>query len=72
MVTQGKKILTTEQSEVIPFLRAVRAKKRGREATPQGGRRPPVRGREATVCWGVTLRSPVFYGEVALNIIIFR
>ena len=34
-------LLTTERSEVVPFLRAVRAMKRGREATPQGGRSPP-------------------------------
>ena len=38
--------LTTERSEVVPFFRAVRAKKTGREAIPKGGRSPP--GREAT------------------------
>ena len=40
---------------------AVRAKMRGREATPQGGRSPPIYGREATL-WlqGVPLYSSVF------------
>ena len=36
-----KIFLTTERSEVVPFLRAVRAMKRGHEATPQGGGAPP-------------------------------
>ena len=36
-----KIFLTTERSEVVPFFRAVRAKKRGREATPKGGEAPP-------------------------------
>ena len=30
-------LLTTEQSEVVPFLRAVWAEKKGREATPYAG-----------------------------------
>ena len=34
---QNHLFLTTERSEVVPFFRAVRAEKRGREATPQGG-----------------------------------
>ena len=42
-------LLTTERSEVVPFLRVVRAEKKGREATlPQGGEAPLPKGREAT------------------------
>ena len=41
MGKRNQVLLTTERSEVVPFLRAVRARKRGREATPlQGGAAP--------------------------------
>ena len=61
--------LTTERSEVVPFFRAVRAEKRGREATPQGGRSPHSRvAKRPLGCWGVTLRSSVFSLEVAPNV----
>ena len=48
--------LTTERSEVVPFLRGVWAKKSGREATPS----PDVR-------WA-RLNSPVFHPKVVLNV----
>ena len=51
-----KYYLTTERSEVVPFFRAVRAEKRGREATLQGGKaEPPPHegGRSPPTCpWG--------------------
>ena len=50
-------LLTTERSEVVPFFRAVRTKKRGREATPPpGGVKPPHQGREATLTSGLEIR----------------
>ena len=68
--------LTTERSEVVPFFRAVRAKKRGREATLPGGRSRPhlwsrsdLYGRGVTFSLqGVPLRSPVFFNKVVPNV----
>ena len=62
-------MVTTEQSEVVPFLGAVRAKKKGREATPPWGAKPPpqVAKRPLLGC-GVTLRSSVSAVRVALNV----
>ena len=55
---------------MVPFFRAVRVKKMGREAIPPPwGRSPPLKGREATLTLqGVALRSPVFANEVVLNV----
>ena len=41
-------LLTTERSEVVPFLRAVRAEKRGHEATPTPGAKPSSLSGKAT------------------------
>ena len=54
---------------MVPFFRAVRTEEGGCEATPQGGRSPPIDGREATlILQGVALRSYVFLANVALNV----
>ena len=59
--------LTTEQSEVVPFFRAVQMEKRGRD-DPLGSEAPLPMGREATLSiLGVGLRSSVSAGKLALN-----
>ena len=61
-------LLTTERSEVVPFFRAVRTKKKGREATPMGAK-PLIRGREATPSLqGLAVRSSVFSTKVVQNV----
>ena len=54
---------------MVPFLRAVRAEKRGREATPSLGAKPPSLSRsDFDLHGGVALRSLVFVKKVALYI----
>ena len=62
---------------MVPFFRAVRAEKRGREATPfpggeapsPGGKAPPILGGRSLppLLWA-RLRSLVFWGRVVLNV----
>ena len=75
MAVSLSSFLTTERSEVVPFFRAVWArKKRGRSPPTPGGAQPPSsRGREATpILQGARLRSLVFSQKVALNIARFE
>ena len=54
---------------MVPFFRAVRAEKKGREATSPGGEAPPLLGgvKPPPLLWA-RLRSLVFWGRVVLNV----
>ena len=62
--------LTTEQSEVVPFFRAVRGRERGvaKRPPPCGGEAPTKVAKRPFVGGGVPLRSWVFWSKVVLNV----